>query len=48
MDILNEFEYALDELITSKLKNITQERIKKEFGSVTLQEYIELVVWSSK
>ena len=48
MDELIEFEDALDDLISSKLKNIKQERIKEHFGSVTLQEYIELVVWSSK
>jgi len=45
---LIEFEEALDELILSELKDIKQERIKEHFGSVTLQEYIELVVWSSK
>ena len=43
-----EFEEALDELITSKLKDIKQERIKEHFGTVALYEYIELVVWSSK
>ena len=42
------FEEALDELISSMLKNIKQERIKEHFGSVTLYEYIKLVVWSSK
>ena len=48
MDELIEFEEELDELISSKLKYIKQERIKEHFGSVTLQEYIKLVVWSSK
>ena len=51
MSEINEFigfEEALDELISSKLKDIKQERIKEHFGSVTLYEYIELVVWSSK
>ena len=48
MKELEEFEDALDELISSKLKDIAQERIKEHFGSVTLYEYIELVVWSSK
>ena len=43
-----EFEEALDELISSKLKDIKQERIKEHFGGVTLYEYIKLVVWSSK
>ena len=48
MKKLIEFEEDLDELIASKLKDVTQERIKKHFGGVTLQEYIKLVVWSSK
>ena len=48
MNELKEFEEALDELISSKLKDVKQERIKEHFGGVTLYEYIELVVWSSK
>ena len=48
MDTLNEFEDALDELIVSKLKGITPERIKEQFGSVTLHEYIKLVMWNIK
>ena len=43
-----EFEEALDELISSELKDIKQERIKEHFGSVTLYEYIKLVLWSFK
>ena len=48
MDALNEFEYALDELILSKLQDIKQERIKKRFGDVTIREYIKLVLWNIK
>ena len=48
MDELIEFEDALDELISSKLKDIKQERIKEHFGGVTLYEYIKLVVWGAK
>ena len=48
MKEIKEFEDVLDELISSKLKDIKQERIKEHFGSVTLYEYIELVLWSSK
>jgi len=45
---LIEFEVALDELIVSMLTHATQEQVKEYFGSVTLQEHIKLVVWSSK
>jgi len=48
MKELIEFEVALDELILSTLSKVTQEQVKEYFGGVTLQEHIELVVWSSK
>ena len=48
MKELEEFEKELDELISSKLKDIKQERIKEHFGGVTLQEYIKLVLWGTK
>jgi len=44
---LIEFEEALYKLIKSKLLSVKQEQVKEHFGSVTLQEYIKLVVWDT-